>query len=294
MEDIKSISGPYHELTMEIKKRIEKLSYVDAFWIHGSRAVGRGTADSDIDYTIMVKDAKSYEGKLKELFDDLLEWDEVPGFFPEQMWPVATWKQQQKTFRDVSLRVCTTEDLLQMFDKLFSSERVKYRGERWLEPYQDTHFLRLQGAAQFLIVESYPVYDPHSHLEKLKKKVSEFPDELAWQIVRDFVEKLKIKLMWLTDDWTPKNKYTFVSDIREILYYIAIAHYARNKRFMQNGLKRYGRDMENMDPKIKEDVDRLFAIDEKFGEENKALYLQRIIEKLEGKLQIVEPEGQPD
>ena len=80
MDDIKSISGPYYELTLELKRRLEKLPYVDAFWIHGSRAVGRGTADSDIDYTVLVTDAKSQEPKLMSLLSDLIEWDEIPGF----------------------------------------------------------------------------------------------------------------------------------------------------------------------------------------------------------------------
>lgn len=287
--DLKKISGPYYELTMEIKNRIEKLSYVDAFWIHGSRAVGRGTADSDIDYTILVKDAKEQEPRLKELFDDLLEWDEVPGFYPEQMWPVASWKKTKESFSEVSLRVATTSKFTRMFDELYSLERVKHRGERWLEPYQDTKFLRLQGAAQFLIMESVPVYDPDGHLEKLKEKISEYPDDISRQVVREFIEKLKVKLMWLTDDWIPRNKYTFVSDIRDILYYIAIAHYALNKRFMQNGLKRYDNDLAELKPDIRAEMGRLLAIDDRFAEENKSPYLRRIIEKIEGKMQVVEP-----
>jgi len=284
MDDIKSISGPYYELTLELKRRLEKLPYVDAFWIHGSRAVGRGTADSDIDYTVLVTDAKSQEPKLMSLLSDLIEWDEVPGFYPEQMWPVARWKQGTGDFREISLRVCTTTSLMEMFSCLFSSECVPSGSERWLEPYQDTCFLRHQGAAQFLIVESFPVYDPHGYLQDLRKTVMAYPEEMSHQLVREFVGKLKVKLMWLTEHWVPKNKYTFVSDIRDILYYIAIAHYARNRRFMQNGLKRYHVDISELKPDIKADLDRLLAVDGKFFEENKSVFLRRIIEKLEGEM----------
>ena len=267
---------------------MERLSYVNAFWIHGSRAVGRSRGDSDIDYTVLVKNAKEQEPKLKELFSDLLEWEEVPGFYPEQMWPVATWKQKQQTFRDVSLRVCNTDSFLKLFANLFSLDYVKHRGERWLEPYQDTYFLRHQGAAQFLIVESFPVYDPKGLLEELKKKVDDYPCEVSWHVVREFVEKLKVKLTWFTDNWVPNNKYTFVSDIREVLYYIAIAHYAANRRFMQNGLKRYDQDLDELQPDIREELGRLLAIDEKLDEENKSVYLKVIIDKLEKKIPVCE------
>ena len=252
---------------------------MDAFWIHGSRAVGRNTSNSDIDYTFLVKNISDIK-KLKKSLEDLTEWKEMPGFYPEQKWFTVSWKNRKGGFHDIGLHIITTGEFLKNFKNAFSMKKAN-GDERWLEPYMDNRFLRLQGEIQFLVVESFSIYDPHDYLKNTKKRLLKYPKKFSEKIVNDFTNKLKIRLMWQGEPWIPRNKFNFICDIKEILYYIAIAHYAKNRKFMQSGLKRYHHDLNEMKPDIRMELDRLLAIDNKFGKEDKGIYLKRIIKKLE-------------
>jgi hypothetical protein len=80
---------------------------------------------------------------------------------------------------------------------------------------------------------------------------------------------------------TTRGKANFVLAIHDILYFIAAAHYAKNKRLMPTlGLSRYHRDLETLRPDLRRDIDRFLAIDAKFGRDNKATHLRRIVEQL--------------
>ena len=70
---------PYTKLTLEIEKRVKKLSYVDAFYIHGSRGINRHSPTSDIDYMFLLKNQKEDELKLRKALSDLVEFKKVLG-----------------------------------------------------------------------------------------------------------------------------------------------------------------------------------------------------------------------
>lgn len=150
-------------------------------------------------------------------------------------------------------------------------------GMTWLERWQNTKFLGSQGQAQFMVRESVPVYDPQSILLALKNEVAKYSDEFSQQIVDMMTRYLEIKLQWFGDPWIPRSKYSFMVDMKEVLYFIAAAHYAKNKAFMQQGLKRYHLDLKTLKPNIQKDLDKLLAIDDKFEVEDKAQYLKNII-----------------
>ena len=99
--------------------------------------------------------------------------------------------------------------------------------------------------------------------------------------MKDFVSRLRIKLRWHTDRWLPRGKANFVLAIQEILYYVAAAHYAKNRRFMRTlGLTRYHDDLATLKPDLRADLDRFLAIDDRFGRDNKSVSLRRIADKL--------------
>ena len=257
---------PYTKLTLEIEKRVKKLSYVDAFYIHGSRGINRHSPTSDIDYMFLLKNQKEDELKLRKALSDLVEFKKVRGWYPEQIWEVCCLKEKKQSFHDIGWHTTTTNYLLDKFSKLFSSKE---------------YFLQNQDNAQFMIVEARAVYDPKNYIKKLKKMVSKYPTKLSKEIVADMVENLKVKLMWNGVVWIPRNKYSFINDIRDIVWFIAVAHYAKNKAFLMNSMKRWHHDMDDFKPNIKADLDNLLSIDQNFGKENKSIYLKRIIKKFE-------------
>lgn len=256
---------PYTDLTQKIKRRVEKLPYVEAFYIHGSRAVGRNSPTSDIDYMFLLKNHKTDDDKLINALRDLIEFKPMPGWYPEQTWIVASRNDKKLKFNDIGFHTATTKEILNRFSKLFKSK---------------DYLLKNQDNAQFLIAEAKAVYDPRGYVKKLKKLISKYPKKLSDEIVQDMVQKLKVKLMWV-DPWIPRNKYSFINDVRDIVWFIAVAHYAKNRAFLMNSMKRWHQDMKSFKPSLKGDLDKLLSIDSGFSKVNKAKYLKRIIKKFE-------------
>ncbi len=278
MQDYKIVSDRFLPLTEQLLELSKKLDYIKAFWIHGSRSVGRHVHTSDIDYLFVLEDQKSKEAFEKELAN-FVGWKDTPGFFPEQTWRGCRWSNKGVSEK-IGVHIYTEDEVNNMFSDLFNDEPMDISVMTWLERWQNTKFLGSQGQAQFMVRESVAVYDPRDILSKLKNEVANYPEEFSRQIIDKMTHYLEIKLQWFGDPWIPRSKYNFMVDMKEVLYFIAAAHYAKNKAFMQQGLKRYHLDLPTFTPDIQKDLDRLLAIDEKFETEDKAQYLKSIISTL--------------
>lgn len=278
MQNYKIVSDRFLPLTEQLLELSKKLDYIKAFWIHGSRSVGRHVHTSDIDYLFALDDQKSKKALEKEL-ERFVEWKDTPGFFPEQTWRGCRWNNKGSSEK-IGIHIYTKDEVTKMFSDLFNDEPMDISGLTWLERWQNTKFLGSQGQAQFMVREAVAVYDPHDMLSKLKSEVANYSEEFSQQIVDRMTRYLEIKLQWFGNPWIPRSKYNFMVDMKEVLYFIAAAHYAKNKAFMQQGLKRYHLDLPIFTPNIQKDLDRLLAIDEKFETEDKAQYLKNIINAL--------------
>ncbi len=256
---------PYKQITEQIKKIVKKLSYVDSFYIHGSRGVGKHSSTSDIDYMFLLK-KKRYVKKLKKDLRDLLEFKRISSFCPGLMWETCTLREKSLQFNDIGFHAEETKQMLKIFSKLFKSKK---------------YFLKYQDHAQFLIKEAKVVYDPKGYVKKLKKLVSKYPTKLSKQIVKDQIQDLRTRLFWHGDPWFLKNKYTFIGDIKIDLFLIAQAHYAKNKTFLMNSMKRWHQNMKKFKPNIKKELDDLLRIDKNFSKEDKSIPFNKIIKKLE-------------
>lgn len=275
MQDYKTVSDRFLPLTEQLLELSKKLDYVKAFWIHGSRSVGRHIYKSDIDYLFVLDNQKSKDTFEKALAN-FVEWKDTPGFFPEQNWRGCRWNNKGVSEK-IGMHIYTEDEVNKMFTDFFNNEPMDISGMTWLERWQNTKFLGLQGQAQFMVCESVSVYDPQNMLPALKNEVAQYSDAFSQQIVDTMTSFLETKLQWFGDPWIPRSKYSFMVDMKEVLYFIAAAHYAKNKAFMQQGLKRYHLDLKTLQPNIQKDLDRLLAVDEKFETEDKAQYLKNII-----------------
>lgn len=274
-------SGPFRALTAELKDLSESLPYVDAFWIQGSRASGHHRRDSDMDYMFLVRRRIDMD-HLARRIRRFLDFEEIPAWFPEDTWIVGYWKQARFGLPSfVSPHIEVTRSAFQRARNLFNMRPIRVRYVRWRAPIETTYFLHHQGFGYELLEETVPVYDPRATLERLQALVSAYPDSLARQLVQDFVSRLRIKLRWHTDRWTPRGKPNFLLAIQDILYYIAAAHYAKNRRLMRPlGLTRYHFDLATLKPDLRRDLDRFLAIDDRFGRDNKGAHLRRIADRL--------------
>lgn len=280
MKDYKTVSDRFLPLTEQLLELSKKLPHVKAFWIHGSRSVGRHVHKSDIDYLFVLDDNYNKQDFEKEL-SRFVEWKDAPGFFPEQTWRGCRWVSGGVPEK-IGMHIYSESEVSEKFADIFNNEPMDISGMTWLERWQNTKFLGSQGGAQFMVCESVPVYDPRGILTKLKSDVAEYSDEFSEQIVNMMTRYLEIKLQWFGEPWIPRSKYSFMVDIKEVLYFIAAAHYAKNKQFMQQGLKRYEHDLKAFKPDIKADLDKLLAVDDNFATEDKAQYLKKIINALKG------------
>lgn len=278
MQNYKTASDRFLPLTEQFLELSKKLDYVKAFWIHGSRAVGRHVHASDIDYLFVLDDQHNKEDFKKEL-TSFVEWRDAPGFFPEQTWRGCRWNNNGVSEK-IGLHIYTESEVRMMLADIFNNAHMDISGMTWLERWQNTKFLGSQGQAQFMVGESLAVYAPQNILPALKSRLTKYTDEFSKQIVDTMTRYLEIKLQWFGDPWIPRNKYNFAENIKEVLYFIAAAHYAKNKTFMQQGLKRYHLDLKTFKPDIQKDLDGLLAIDKKFETEDKAQYLKNIINAL--------------
>ncbi len=281
MDEWKRASGPFWELTAAWRELSEELPYVSAFWIHGSRAAGAETKTSDIDYAFLVE-RRDNEHPLYRQLKKSLDVDTIHSWYAEGTWEVARWRKRRLGFSNfVSPHIYARRSVLSMARNLFSMRPVRRPNAPWIAPIQTTYFLRHQGTAQSLINESVPVYDPDGYLPRLRESLSRYPDSLSKRLVGEFVQRLRIKLKWYTNQWIPTNKASFVLAIQDILYFIAAAHYAKNKRLMRTlGLTRYHRDLPTLKPDLRRDLNLFLAIDDEFGHQNKSAPLKRIVERL--------------
>jgi len=278
MSDYKEASDRFLPLTEQFLGLSKRLDYVKAFWIHGSRSVGRHMHASDIDY-LFVLDNPQDKNEFEKGLSNFVEWKDTPGFFPEQTWRGCRWHNDGVSEK-IGVHIYAESELKEMFVDFFNNDPIDISDMTWLERWQDTKFLGSQGQAQFMVRESVPVYDPQGTLSKLKSEVAQYSDRFSQHIVDMMTRYLDIKLQWFGDPWIPRSKYSFMVDIKEVLYFIAAAHYAKNKAFMQQGLKRYHLDLKTFKPDIRKDLDRLLAVDDKFETEDKAQYLKNIISTL--------------
>ncbi|MBW3015874.1 nucleotidyltransferase domain-containing protein [Candidatus Woesearchaeota archaeon] len=249
----------YTKLTQELKRRLSKLPYVDAFYIHGSRGAGRHTPISDMDYTVLIKD-KRYNNRLYKELEDILELENVPGFFGDALWPVHSWEGL-----DVGWHVIETGYLKKLVRDIFKSKE---------------NLLKFQDQAQFLIIEAKPVYDPKGLLKLFKSRLRKYPKRLADAVVEDRIKKLETKIMWIGEHGHYRNPFHFIENMHEIILFIAQAHYAKNRAFLMNSMKRWHQDMKLFKPNIKRDLDELVKIDKNIARYDKGKVLRRIIEKL--------------
>ncbi len=277
MPHYQEVSDRFLPLTGQFLELSKRLEYVKAFWIHGSRSVGRHVHTSDIDYLFVLEkhNKKDFEKQLSSF----VEWKDMPGFFPEQTWRGCRWNSNGMSEK-IGVHIYTEDEVNAMFADLFNNEPMDISAMTWLERWQNTKFLGSQGQAQFMVRESVPVYDPHDILPRLKSEVDKYSDKFSQHIVDTMTRYLETKLQWFGDPWIPRSKYSFMVDMKEVLYFIAAAHYAKNKAFMQQGLKRYHLDLEGFKPDIRKDLDRLLAVDDTFETEDKAQYLKSIVSAL--------------
>jgi hypothetical protein len=77
-----------------------------------------------------------------------------------------------------------------------------------------------------------------------------------------------------------RNPFHFIENMKEVIFFIAQAHYAKNRKFLMNSMKRWHQDMKHFRPNLEKDLYNLTRVDAKLSKTDKSIFLRNIIHKL--------------
>lgn len=245
----------YHELAMEIEKRLSKLIFVEAIFINGSVIAGTETPNSDIDFTVLVKNRNKDTEKVVKVLSKFIPFDCIEH-------EVHHFNYEKKR---VAFTILGTKDMNFISNKLFDSKDI---------------LLKFQNVVQHKIIEAKEVYDPKNFLGLYKARVSDYPEKIRKEVIKNTLKELsKIHKEWEDDGF--RNSFNFVFNLPEVLEKICIVLYAKNKRFLMLPFKRLHKDLKTLKPNLEKEM--YFLVDRpntKQNIEKKIKILSRIILKL--------------
>lgn len=243
------------EICKKLKSVLIKFPKLIAIFNNGSTIVGTDTPESDIDFTIIVKnknDISKVLSILKKNFKFLGIDHEVPLF----------------KYKKRELAICVYDKKTMDF---FVNVLYKSKDD----------FLRWQDTLQHKIIEAIPIYDPQKLLSKYKKKVLLYPTKIQKEVFSDSIKALKE----IFEEWTNyrfKNEFNFIFHLPEILEKICLAIYSKNKKLFMIPYKRLDKDLKELKPNIEKEIYFLVkGTNSKKNLEEKKRILKKIIIKLE-------------
>ena len=258
----------FSNLTNDLLEASKTNDFIIGFWIRGSRAVGRETANSDIDYVFLVKEKKDYK-KVEKLLDNFLIKTNMPAYLGD-----GTWDEWQlKNGQDIGIRFYTFDEIKNTVNKFYKNQ---------------DYFLDNMDTIQNVIVESNMLYDPKGKILKLKEKVENKPEDFLLDIAERLIIRLENKLVqWEGDRGVAKGPFQHISDMWHIIREIVFSHYLLNYEFSMNAMKRYHTgDLERFKPNIVKEMKIMVDIDyDLSNEKEKIKTLKKIIRKYRKELE---------
>jgi pimeloyl-ACP methyl ester carboxylesterase len=224
---------------------------VAAVFHSGSQVVGAATADSDIDFTILIRepdDALFVRKRIASVFEyrglchDVDQYDFEGARLACTMWP----KRQA--------------------DDMVAAVFHSING-----------LLAFQGALQHKLVEAVAVHDPADLLRDYQRQLSQYPDALAKAVMARATKYLQEEYL---DDWTFRSRFHFAFTLRDMLEHIAVALYASNKRFFMPPLKRWPADLRQLRPSLESELFVLIDTDGGSALQPQQAALSAIVERL--------------
>lgn len=211
-----------------LKAALSPQPWVVAILHNGSTVAGTDQPGSDVDFTVIVRQARD-RGKVLGLL------------------------QQKFGYRYLGLDHGTLSFRARRKIGIAVADRPTV--ERWLRCLYQTpeDLLELQGVVQHKIVEAVPVYDPHELLANYQREVGTYPDKIRKAVSSQAIKSLEAAY----ENWGSRNEFNFVSELPPLLENICIALYALNRRLFMVPYKRLHADLTTLRPNIEAEMYRL-------------------------------------
>jgi len=240
----------YNDICNKIKAIFLGKTYVMAILNNGSSVAGTDLPESDIDFTIIVKN-KEYVNKALNLLKKNIKFLGV-----EHEVPYFEFKKK--------LGIC-------VYDKktMDSFVKILYKSKE--------DFLQWQKVIQHKVVEAMPLYDPENILKAYQKRVAMYPRRIQRAVFSDSIGYLKD----VYEEWNFANEFNFIFHLPEIIENICLALYSKNRRLFMIPYKRLHKDLKELKPNIEKEM--YFMVrgnNSKKNREEKKQVLKHIIDKL--------------
>lgn len=267
---VKSVNSnmDFQDLTNDLLEVSKSNDFIIGFWIRGSRAVGRETSNSDIDYIFLTKDKKDFL-KVEKLLDKFLIKTNMPAYLGD-----GTWDEWQlKNGQDIGMRFYNYDEINYVVKNFYKNQDF---------------FLENMDLIQNVIVESKILYDPKNKVSKLKEKIENKPQDFLLDVAERLIVRLENKLVqWVGARGIAKGPFQHISDMWHIIRELVFSHYLLNYEFSMNAMKRYHTgDLERFKPNVVKEMKIMVNIDyELTNEQEKIKTLKQIIRKYRKELE---------
>lgn len=240
------------EICQLLESHLAKDSSVVAVFLNGSQAIGRATPDSDVDFTVLVTNEVAVV-QIQDRIADLFE----------KIDPCHGVAQYRYAHVCLCISIFPKSDVLGWVEDAFRSA---------------DQLLSSQAVLQHKFVESIPVLDPDGLLAHFQARLTDYPDNIAEEILSRSVAYLRSEYL---DDWGFRNIFHYSYCLQDILEHIGQALYAKNRRFYMPALKRWPGDLPTLKPNLENELAEMVSISPGCDLDNKRQALERIISRLE-------------
>jgi hypothetical protein len=202
------------------------MPWVVAIFLNGSTVVGTDQPDSDIDFTVIVREDRDRLRALRLLrrhFRFLGLDHGVPTFAGQ---------------RRLGITLLDRRAAARLLSRLYRSP-------------QD--LLAVQGTVQHKFVEAVAIFDPNGLLVKYQARAAAYPERIRTAVFRTSMRSLEEA----HEAWGSRNEFHFAYALPSVLESVCLALYARNRRLFMPAFKRLHKDLQELKPDLEDEVYRL-------------------------------------
>ena len=241
----------YKKLMSNLYGVVSRLDYVELFCMMGSVAEGTDTKESDIDFYVLLKNLKYKSHFLSQVSSILKTYGEQKHYF--------VYNEKR-----ISIHIHSTSEINAKINDLFRDKKT---------------FLDNEWVARGYVIEAIPIYNPKNIFEKYQKKVSNYPQRIKKQIIKENLSFLGTSIHYLKRGI--RSPYYLIECLGDELKAIYRIIYALNEEYYLVSAKRVHNDLKHLKPDIKSEMDFIVKETNTQPKMNKKLeFLQKIYNKL--------------
>lgn len=209
------------------------LSFIQSYWLHGSRAAETYDKYSDLDIGIIVK-KETDKKKIFSMLDAKLSHREFHDYFNDSIFNYWTFNG-----KEVGVHLYTREE----FTARVSSFTTNFEG-----------YNSGQDFVQHVVLNSHIFLDYEDFFLLLKKKCRIFIDENKNDFIGKYLKRLRQEAEWWAIRGRWRSVFEEMTQINQFIIESAKCHHLLNGQVYLRSLKHYDIDLDKFLPDIKNEI----------------------------------------